>query len=141
VLDEADARAQARRGEIGDTLVMQASDRDAGAIEAAQANAQRAGVEDVIAFTCRSLSAITPPATPGHVVTNPPYGERVRGSADLRNLYAQIGKVLRTQCPGWQVTLLGTDRALLGQTGLRLDTSLTFVNGGIDVIAARGVVG
>jgi len=139
-LEEADARAQARRGEVGASLVLQASDRDAGAIEAAQANAQRAGVEDVIAFTCCALSAITPPATPGHVVTNPPYGQRVRGGADLRNLYAQIGKVLRAHCPGWQVTLLGADRALMGQTGLRLDTSLTFVNGGIDVIVARGAV-
>lgn len=140
-LDEADARAQVRREEVGNTLVVQASDRDAGAIEAAQANAQRADVEDVIAFTCRAFSAIAPPAVLGHVVTNPPYGQRVRSGADLRNLYAQLGKVLRAHCPSWQVTLLGADRALLGQTGLRLDTSLTFINGGIDVIVARGSVG
>jgi putative N6-adenine-specific DNA methylase len=140
LLDEADAHAQARRAQISGALVIQASDRDAGAVAAAQANARRAGVEDVVAFTCRAISAIAPPATPGHVVTNPPYGQRVRGGADLRNLYAQLGKVLHTYCPGWRATLLSADRALLGQTGLRLDTSLNFVNGGIDVVVARGMI-
>lgn len=140
LLNRADAQAQARRAEIDANFVIQASDRDAGAIEAAQANARRAGVADVIAFTCRAISAIEPPATPGHVVTNPPYGQRVRGGADLRNLYAQFGKVLHLHCPGWSVTLLGAERTLLGQMGLRLDTGLTFVNGGIDVYVARGVV-
>lgn len=140
LLDEADVHAQARRAQISGALVIQASDRDAGAVAAAQANARRAGVEDVVSFTCRAISAIAPPATPGHVVTNPPYGQRVRGGADLRNLYAQLGKVLRTYCPGWRATLLSADRALLGQTSLRLDTSLNFVNGGIDVVVARGMI-
>ncbi|HHY58014.1 MAG TPA: hypothetical protein GYA08_21565 [Chloroflexi bacterium] len=140
LLDEADAHAQARRAQLRDALQIQASDRDAGAIEAAQANAQRAGVAEVIAFACHAVSAIEPPAAPGYVVTNPPYGQRVRGGADLRNLYAQLGKVLRQRCPGWHVTLLSSDRALLGQMGLRLDASLTFVNGGIDVMVASGVV-
>jgi putative N6-adenine-specific DNA methylase len=141
LLERADAHAQARRAQLGDSLVVQASDRDAGAIEAARSNAQRAGVADVITFTCRAISAIEPPTATGHIVTNPPYGQRVRSGGDLRNLYAQIGNVLRMRCSGWHVTLLSTDRVLLGQTNLRLDTSLTFVNGGMNVIAARGVVG
>ncbi len=77
-----------------------ASDRDAGAIKSAQANAERAGVADVIEFSCRAVSAIEPPLGPGWVVTNPPYGVRVSGGRDLRNLYAQFGNVLRARCPG-----------------------------------------
>ncbi|MCB0066847.1 MAG: hypothetical protein KDD77_06850, partial [Caldilineaceae bacterium] len=73
-------------------------------------------------------------------VTNPPYGQRVRGGPDLRNLYAQLGNVLRDRCPGWQATLLSSDARLLAQTGLALDTSLSFVNGGIKVLVGRGVV-
>ena len=140
LLEEADARAEARRTQIAGHLHISASDRDAGAIAAARANAERAGVADSISFACQAVSAIEPPAVAGHVVTNPPYGQRVRGG-DLRNLYAQFGKVLATHCPGWHVTILSSDRTLLGQLGLRLDTSQSFVNGGIDVIAARGVVG
>ena len=140
LLDEADGQAagaaRTTRRPVGDP----GSDRDAGAIAAAQANAGRAGVGGTVAFACHALSAIDPPAGPGFVVTNPPYGQRVRGGPDLRNLYAQLGNVLRERCPGWQATILSSDRHLLAQTGLLLDTGVTFVNGGIDVLVGRGRV-
>jgi putative N6-adenine-specific DNA methylase len=139
-LDEADLQAHQRRTQLAGRLIIQASDRDAGAIAATQANAGRAGVRDLLDLACHAISAVAPPPESGVVVTNPPYGQRVRGGADLRNLYAQFGNVLRTHCAGWHVTFLATDRILLGQTGLQLDTDLTFVNGGTKVMVARGVV-
>ncbi len=117
-----------------------ASDRDAGAIKMAHANAERAGVEDIIEFKCQAVSAIMPPAGLGWVVTNPPYGVRVSEGKDLRNLYAQFGNVLRRQCPGWNVAVLCNDPILLGQMQMQLDASLGFINGGIGVRVARGVV-
>jgi len=48
-----------------------ASDRDAGAIKMAQANAERAGVLDYIEFKCQAVSSITPPAGSGLVTTQP----------------------------------------------------------------------
>jgi putative N6-adenine-specific DNA methylase len=140
LLAEADAQQQERGAALAGRLCILASDRDAGAIELAQQNAARAGVAEIIAFSQRALSAIEPPPGPGWVVTNPPYGVRVGASNDLRNLYAQLGKVLRSRCPGWRVALLCNDRKLLGQTGLALDTSLGLVNGGIGVMLARGEV-
>jgi putative N6-adenine-specific DNA methylase len=125
-------------------LAIQATDRDAGAVTMAQANAARAGVAAYIQFACRPVSALEPPAgatRPGWIVTNPPYGLRVNAGQDVRNLYAQFGKVLRAACPGWHVAVLCNDRRLLGQLGLRLDTSLALVNGGIAVTLGRGVVG
>jgi len=122
------------------SLTILASDRDAGAIEMARQNAERAGVAQVIEFSQRAVSAIEPSPGPGWVVTNPPYGQRVRGGRDLRDLYARFGDVLRAQCPGWQVTVLCSDRALLGQMRLDLDTSLALVNGGIRVRVGRGKV-
>ncbi len=116
-----------------------ASDRDAGAIQMAQANAERAGVAGEIDFSCRAVSAVEP-AGAGWVVTNPPYGLRVSANQDLRNLYAQFGKVLRLKCPGWQVAILCSDTHLLRSTGLRLDTSLSWINGGTPVKLGRGLV-
>ena len=66
-------------------------------------------------------------------------GARERGK-DLRNLYAQFGNVLRRSCPGWRVAVLCNDPALLGQMQMEMDTSLGFINGGIGVRVARGVV-
>jgi putative N6-adenine-specific DNA methylase len=117
-----------------------ASDRDAGAVQMAQANAQRAGVVDQIEFSCRAVSAIEPEGV-GWVVTNPPYGLRVSANKDLRNLYAQFGKVLRNKCVGWQVAILCSDLQLLHQTGLQLDTHLSLVNGGVNVKVGKSMVG
>ena len=117
-----------------------ASDRDAGAVKMARENAERAGVADFIDFKCQAVSSITPPAGPGWVVTNPPYGMRISAGKDLRNLYAQFGNVLRLHYPGWNVAVLCTDPILLGQMHLDLDTSFGFVNGGIAVRVARGMV-
>ncbi|MGH7713917.1 MAG: THUMP domain-containing class I SAM-dependent RNA methyltransferase, partial [Gemmatimonadaceae bacterium] len=50
------------------------ADRDAGAIEAAGANAARAGVLGRVDFRCQALSALQPPSQPGWLVSNPPYG-------------------------------------------------------------------
>ena len=122
------------------SIAILASDRDAGAILMAHENAARAGVEAAIEFKCQAVSSITPPPGPGWVVTNPPYGLRSSQGGDLRNLYAQFGNVLRRQCPGWSVAVLCNDPVLLGQMHMELDTSLGFVNGGIGVRLARGMV-
>ncbi len=121
-------------------LSIYASDRDAGAIQMAEANAERAGVAESIQFECRAVSGIRPPENPGWVVTNPPYGLRISEGKDLRNLYAQFGNVLRAKCPGWNVSVLSSDLMLLGQIGLKLDTSFSMVNGGLSVRLGRGVV-
>jgi putative N6-adenine-specific DNA methylase len=134
-------QAEARAAQRTNCPPILASDRDEGAIRMARENAERAGVSAHIKFAHRAVSAIQPPAGPGWVITNPPYGGRVSASQDLRNLYARFGTVLREQCPGWMVGILSSDRALLGQTGLKLDTGMSLMNGGLPVILARGQVG
>ncbi|HJR66906.1 MAG TPA: THUMP domain-containing protein [Gemmatimonadaceae bacterium] len=119
---------------------IQGSDRDGGAIEAARANAARAGVAGDITFEKRALSAIDPPAEPGWVCTNPPYGVRVSERAELRNLYAQFGKVMQAKCPGWTVAMYSADARLEKAARLPLRPVLGTVNGGIPVRVVRGIV-
>jgi putative N6-adenine-specific DNA methylase len=119
--------------------IILASDRDAGAIDLARANAERAGVAADIDFCQQAVSGIESEGT-GWVVTNPPYGRRVSTKGDLRNLYAQFGKVLQAKLPGWQLAVLCSDKRLLGHTGLHLETDLTFDNGGVRVRLGRGKV-
>ncbi len=120
--------------------LIQASDRDAGAIKSARANAGRAEVSEYIDFQCQAVSSIMPASASGWVVTNPPYGLRLSEGKDLRNLYAQFGNVIRQKCPGWNVSVLCSDSALLGQMRIKFDTSLAMVNGGIRVHLGRGTV-
>jgi putative N6-adenine-specific DNA methylase len=117
-----------------------ASDRDAGAIEAAQANAARAGVAAAIQFSQRAVSDLEPPAGPGWVVTNPPYGRRLDEGHDLRNLYARLGQVLRQRCPGWHLALLSSDVRLEHALGMDIDEAgrLPLLNGGVRVSLIQG---
>ena len=113
-----------------------ASDRDAGAVRAAQANAARAGVSGLIEFSCKALSAVEPPPAPGWVVTNPPYGVRLKGSGDLRDLYARFGRIFREKCPGWHAAVLCGDLRLMRSAALSYKTELLSMNGGLKVSLA-----
>jgi putative N6-adenine-specific DNA methylase len=117
-----------------------ASDRDAGAIEAAAANAARAGVADDLTLRVAPLSALAPPEGPGWLVSNPPYGGRIGAEDRLRDLYAQLGNVARRACPGWEVVLVSSSDRLLGHVGLPLAPVLRTTNGGIPVRIVRGTV-
>jgi putative N6-adenine-specific DNA methylase len=114
---------------------IQGSDRDAGAVEAARANAERAGVAGDITFEQRALSSIEPPPARGWVCTNPPYGVRVSERGELRNLYAQFGNVMRKKCSGWSIAMFSADPRLERATGLSFRPVLRTVNGGIPVRA------
>lgn len=128
---------QARNGPLP---IIQASDRDAGVIRMAQANAERAGVQHSIEFKRQAVSYLEPPPHSGWVVTNPPYGKRVSARKDLRNLYAQFGNVLHEQCPGWHVMAMCNSRILLGQLKVKMNISQSMENGGIKVFLAYGLV-
>ncbi len=115
-----------------------ATDRDAGAVATTVANAARAGV--TLRTACRSLSDLEPPGEgPGWLVTNAPYGKRVRAD-DLRNLYARLGDVARDRLPGWQVAILTNDMVAAGHAGLGLESVLATSNGGIAVDLLAGTV-
>ena len=114
------------------------TDRDAGAIRAADANAARAGVGGDVDFAVRAVSALEPPPGPGWVASNPPYGVRVGERDPLRSLYAALGRTLRDRAPGWTLALLSADPRLDAQTGIPVTEALRTSNGGIPV---RLVVG
>ena len=115
------------------TLPIIGSDRDAGAISAARANAARAGVEGDVEFRRATLDELALPGEHGHLVTNPPYGVRVGDRRDLHALYAALGRKVAGSRPGWSITLLAADDGLAAATRLPLEERLATRNGGIPV--------
>jgi putative N6-adenine-specific DNA methylase len=110
-----------------------ASDRDAGAVRAAVENAERAGVRADLTIERAALTTISPPAAPGWLLSNPPYGLRVSERTELRNLYAALGRLARDSLPGWHIGILSADPRLAGQLRLPLREVLRTRNGGIPV--------
>ena len=124
-----EARAAVREAAPAPIL---ASDRDAGAVEAARANAERAGVAADVVIEQRALSALPPVPPGGWIVTNPPYGARVGERGPLRALYARLGDIV-AGLDGWSLALLSADRVLEGQLKLPLTDRWASTNGGIAV--------
>lgn len=95
------------------------SDRDAGAIRMANANAERAGVAACTTFACHSLSDARPPEGPtGLVMLNPPYGARIGNKKPLFALHGALGQTLKEHFKGWRVGLVTSEGALAKATGL-----------------------
>lgn len=138
--EEVRARFAAQERASGEQFV-HGSDRDAGAIANARENAERAGVGDDISLAAGTISALSlPSAGPGWIVANPPYGIRVGNANDVRNLWAQLGNVLRERAAGWHVTLLSPDPALDRQLQIPMKTVASLANGGVAVRLVTGIV-
>lgn len=106
-----------------------ASDRNAGAIRAAIANAERAGVAADIEFATRPLSAVSPPVPAGWIVTNPPYGRRIGNRAEAHRILGQIDRLRSSGFEGWNVATLRPGRTDRGTAAPAFETR----NGGIPV--------
>jgi putative N6-adenine-specific DNA methylase len=110
------------------------ADRDAGAIRAATANAERAGVAGATSFVRAAISDLQrPQGPPGLVMVNPPYGARIGNRKLLFALYGTLGTVLRERFGGWRVGLVTADGGLAKATGLPLRAGPPVSHGGLTV--------
>jgi putative N6-adenine-specific DNA methylase len=104
------------------------TDRDDGAVATTRSNAELAGVGDVVAVGRATISDLAPPPSArGWLVSNPPWGDRLKSGADL---YARIGQVVRERLEGWAVALVVGDPKMAAATGLDLEERLTASAGG-----------
>lgn len=95
------------------------SDRDAGAIRMATANAERAGVANHITFQNLSATDIKrPEGPPGLIICNPPYGGRIGNQNMLYGVYAGLGDALKREFTGWRVGMVTSEAGLAKASGL-----------------------
>lgn len=111
---------------------IEASDRDAGAVAGAQANAEAAGVADDVTFEAGVVGHLGARQGPGMVVTNPPYGRRM-GDGSLAPLYRRLGAVVRERRPGHGLAIVGPSRKLARAADRALTPVVRFRHGGLAV--------
>jgi len=130
----AEVRTEAESRAIDSGPLILASDRDAGSVERARRNAERAGVAGDIRFEHASMTACSGfTETGGWLVTNPPFGQRLGNKQALRNLYQALGTRV-SECK-LDVALLASDRRLALASGLPLATAFLTDHGGTKVRA------
>lgn len=130
--DEAAARAET--GRKSEAARYFGSDRDAAMIGAARANAEHAGVSDLILFRHERVAQLQRPQgfDTGLVLSNPPYGERMGDNSLLVDTYKDLGTQLHPAFAGWKAAFITSDPALARATGLRSNKSYAFFNGAIE---------
>jgi putative N6-adenine-specific DNA methylase len=129
-------RAQLQRAPSDAAASIVGSDRDAGVIESARANAARAGVTDRVEFVQRSLGDPTLPALLGAgttLISNPPWGHRTGDVSRLRDLYASFGQLAQRLPKPVHIAIVAPDTALAGATKLGLERRVATDHGGIKV--------
>ena len=108
-------------------------DKDASAIKAAADNIAEIGLSEYIEleqidFTSNPVSHLP---ERGVILTNPPYGQRIGSQQDLPQLYYQLGELVQTSLPSWQLGLITDNEALLKQIKLSVQQQYAIDNGPI----------
>lgn len=107
---------------------IQGYDIDGEIVKAARENAKRAGVEQLIHFQQRPVSALSHPKKYGFVITNPPYGERLEEKEALPALYTEIGQAFG-RLDSWSEYLITSYEDAERYIGRKADKNRKIYNG------------
>lgn len=107
---------------------IQGFDIDGDVVKAARENAKRAGVENLIHFQQRPVSALSHPKKYGFIITNPPYGERLEEKEALPELYTQIGEAIR-RLDSWSAYMITSYADTERYIGRKADKNRKIYNG------------
>jgi len=112
-----------------------ASDISANYIEAARENAVRARVEKYMTFSKADFFESKAPAPSGLLVTNLPYGERIKGEfgGDDESFFKAIGDKLKKDYSGWRAAILAAEDSPWKFIGLKPTRKIRLLNGSIPV--------
>ena len=103
-------------------------DVDGDIIKAARSNAQSAGVDHMIHFQQRPVSALSHPKKYGFIISNPPYGERIEEKANLPALYREIGERFEA-LDAWSMYLITSYEDAQKYIGRKADKNRKIYNG------------
>jgi 23S rRNA (guanine2445-N2)-methyltransferase / 23S rRNA (guanine2069-N7)-methyltransferase len=125
--------AEARSADCSRRVVVFGSDIDPAQVTRARENAERAGVADHVRLRRWALGDARPPqGAVGTLVCNPPYGERLGATEELRGLYRSIGDTLRRSWLGWDAWVFTGNPRLAKSIGLRPAKRVVLYNGPLE---------
>lgn len=108
------------------------SDISAQAVEIARENIKSAGLTNYIEVEVKPIQKYqTPPSPNGIIVTNPPYGERLKES-DIYKLYDDIGERFKHAFAGYTAWVLSSQKELFNKMGLKTSARYKLINGALD---------
>ena len=106
-------------------------DNSGAAITAAAANLKSAHLHKDIHLTQCDFREFRFPKEKGMIITNPPYGERIKPD-DIIRLYKDIGDTLKNHCAGYEAWIISSHFDALKFIGLKPGKKITLFNGPLE---------
>ncbi|ALV92801.1 MULTISPECIES: bifunctional 23S rRNA (guanine(2069)-N(7))-methyltransferase RlmK/23S rRNA (guanine(2445)-N(2))-methyltransferase RlmL [Pantoea] len=133
-----EAKERARIGTSSATARFFGYDNDSRVLESARANARRAGVFELFTFAQQDVIKLKNPLAgqdvTGTVLSNPPYGERLESEPALIALHSLLGRIMKQQFGGWNLSLFSASPELLSCLQLRADRQFKAKNGPLECV-------
>ncbi|MCM1112653.1 MAG: class I SAM-dependent RNA methyltransferase [Muribaculum sp.] len=107
---------------------IQGYDADEKMVQIARENAKMAGVDQLIHFQRRDLEQLSHPKKYGFLITNPPYGERLKEKEELPALYRTIGERFAA-LDAWSMYLITAYEQAERDIGRKADKNRKIYNG------------
>lgn len=128
--------AEARGREITDRKLLPrvvGYDRDPRAVRVALSNLERAGLAGRVHIEKKlELSMLEPVEPRGVLAVNPPYGERLGETDELKPVYKQLGDLFKQRFAGWDCFILTSNPDLAKSVGLRPSRKFVLFNGALE---------
>ena len=107
------------------------SDISAAAISLARSNAKSAFLGKKTTFRVSSFEEMDPPGGKGVVVTNPPYGERLKQD-NAKAFHTILGDTLKRKYDGYEAWVLSSNLEAVKFTGLKPEKKIVLFNGPLE---------
>lgn len=107
------------------------SDISAKDIAVARANIKNASLSKVIELQVQDVVTLEPPFENGIIITNPPYGERMKPSSIIE-LYTSIGNTLKNKFTGFEAWIISSSIDGLKSIGLKPAKKIELFNGALE---------
>ncbi len=101
------------------------------AVIIARKNIKAARLEQNISLVCEPMQQWDENERDGVLITNPPYGERLRPD-DMATLYKQLGSTLKQHFQGWHAWILGYRDEHFAEIGLKPSVKYPILNGALE---------
>ena len=112
-------------------IQIKGSDKAPSAVEKALQNVENANLSDFVSIEKKDFFQVEKETKgPLHLLTNPPYGERLEG--DMNMLYQGIGDAFKQSFPNTQAWMISSNMEALKYVGLRPSRKIKLFNGKLE---------
>ena len=116
---------------INPAIKIKGSDKAPSAIEKALVNVENANLSDFVTIEKHDFFQLEKESSdPLHLLTNPPYGERLEG--DMNALYQGIGDTFKQSFPNTHAWIISSNMDALKCVGLRPNRKIKLFNGKLE---------